>query len=90
MKLFDPVVRPYTEALSLAPRLDTLDGKTIGLWSNKKLNADELLSCVEAELRSRHAIGDVVRGSYSPARVMRSNEWGAVDRCDAVFLTHGD
>jgi hypothetical protein len=90
MKLVDPVVASAVTGAQLAPRLDTLDGKRVGLWSNRKLNADELLACVEEELRSRHAIAGVVRGFYHPARVMRANEWGAVDTCDAVILTHGD
>jgi hypothetical protein len=90
MKLVDPVLAPTQVPLQLAPRLDTLEGKTIGLWSNMKLNAVELLACVEAELRSRHEIAGTVSGSYHPARVMRANEWGAVDQCDAVILTHGD
>jgi hypothetical protein len=90
MKLVDPVVRPTQVPVQLAPRLDSLEGKTVGLWSNQKLNAGELLACVEAELRSRHRIAGTVRGTYSPARVMRANEWGEVDRCDAVILTHGD
>jgi hypothetical protein len=55
-----------------------------------KLNAPELLACVEAELRSRHDIAGTVAGSYNPARLMRPNEWGSVDTCDAVILTHGD
>lgn len=90
MKLVDPVARPTRVAVQLAPRLATLEGATIGLWSNQKLNANELLSCVEAELRARHAIAGTVRGTYHPARVMKANEWGLVDRCDAVVLTHGD
>jgi hypothetical protein len=90
VKLVDPVVRPTRVPVHLAPRLDTLEGKTVGLWSNQKLNAGELLACVEAELRSRHRIAGTVCGTYSPARVMRADEWGDVDRCDAVILTHGD
>jgi hypothetical protein len=90
MKLVDPVVRPTNVSVQLARRLDTLEGKTVGLWSNQKLNAGELLACVEAELRSRHRIAGIVHGTYSPARVMRPAEWGEVDRCDAVILTHGD
>ena len=90
MKLVDPDVRPTQVPVDLAPRLDTLGGKTIGLWSNQKLNAAELLACVEAELRSRHRIAGIVRGTYSPARVMRPGEWGEVDCCEAVILTHGD
>lgn len=90
MRLVNPVVAPLVATAELAPRLDTLDGKHIGLWSNRKLNADELLECVADELRSRHRIAGTVAGSYHPARVMRANEWGDLDRCDAVILTHGD
>jgi hypothetical protein len=90
MRLVNPVVAPLVATAELAPRLDTLDGKCIGLWSNRKLNADELLECVADELRSRHRIAGTVAGSYHPARVMRANEWGDLDRCDAVILTHGD
>jgi len=90
MQLMNPVVAPTTMGARLAPRLDTLDGKTIGLWSNGKLNAKELLDACEAELRSRHRIAGVVRGGYHAARVLDAHEWGAVDTCDAVILTHGD
>ena len=90
MKLIDPVVEPARMTASLAPRLAGLDGKRIGLWSNAKINAAELLDEVEGVLRERYAIAGVVRGTYHPARVMRSDEWGAIDGCDAAILTHGD
>jgi hypothetical protein len=90
VKLVNPVVEASTVGATLAPRLTTLEGATIGLWSNRKLNADELLSACEVELRSRHRIAGTVRGFYHPARVLAAHEWGAVDSCDAVILTHGD
>ncbi len=90
MKLVNPVVEPVVVPGALAPRLDTFSGKTVGLWANMKLNAVELLDQVERVLRSRYALASVVRGSYSPARVMRTNEWPRVDECDVVVLTHGD
>ena len=90
MKLVNPVVAPTAVGAQLAPRLTSLDHTTIGLWSNGKLNATELLDACEAELRSRHRIAGVVRGSYHAARVLGAHEWGAVDTCDAVILTHGD
>jgi hypothetical protein len=90
MRLVNPVVAPVVATAALAPRLDTLDGKRIGLWSNMKLNASELLACVAEELRVRHQIAGTVAGTYHPARVMRAEEWGALDTCDAVILTHGD
>jgi len=90
MKLVDPVVRPTKVPVDLAPRLDSLEGKTVGLWSNQKLNAGELLACVEAELRSRHRIAAVdlppLARPHDPGRGV-----GAVhDPGDAVILTHGD
>jgi hypothetical protein len=90
VQLVDPVARPVIVAGSLAPRLPSLDGTTIGLWANMKLNAVELMDQVEAVLRERHDIAGVVRGKYHPARVMGTNEWPGIDACDAALLTHGD
>jgi hypothetical protein len=90
MQLVDPIVASNAEGGRLAPRLLTFDAATIGLWSNQKLNADALLSHVEQELRARWQLGRVVHGTYHPARVMQPTEWGALDECDAVILTHGD
>jgi hypothetical protein len=90
MRLIDPVVRPIASPASLAPRLESLDGKCIGLWANHKLNSVELLREVGAELRSRYELGGIVTGTYSSARIMASNEWNGIDDCDAVVLATGD
>ncbi len=90
MQLVDPIVAPSVAHATLAPRLATLDGATVGLWSNTKLNAKELLDACEVELRRRWEIAGTVRGSYHAAKVLGAAEWGEVDRCDAVILTHGD
>ena len=73
-----------------SPRLDTLEGKRIGLWSNSKINTAELLDEVESILCDRYRIAGTQRGTYSAARVMRAGEWGDIEGCDAVILTHGD
>jgi len=88
--LLDPVVDPFVPEARLAPRLDTLEGKRIGLWSNLKINTNELLDECETILRDRYAIASTQRGTYNAGRVMRAAEWGDVDGCDAVILTHGD
>jgi hypothetical protein len=90
MKLVDPVVTARRSTASLAPRLDTLHAKRIGLWANMKLNSYELLSEVENELRSRYEIGAVIRGTYIASRIMQPDEWGDIDSCDAVILANGD
>jgi hypothetical protein len=89
-EILDPVVEPVTPEARLAPRLDTLEGKVIGLWSNQKINATELLDEAGRILTTRHRISGTRRGTYNAGRVMRPQEWGDIDGCDAVLLTHGD
>lgn len=43
MKLIAPTVKHVAQNCALAPRLDSVDGKTIGLLTNGKVNADVLL-----------------------------------------------
>ncbi len=73
-----------------APRLVTVTGATIGLYSNGKFNATELLDLVGEELASRYGVDKLVRGEISPAHVMQPDEWGDVGSCDAVVLGTGD
>ena len=89
-KILDPVVEPSDRTGRLAPRLATLEGARIGLWSNQKINAKELLDEVEVVLRQQYKIGSTARGFYNGAAVMRPEQWGDIDGCDAVILTHGD
>ena len=49
------------EARQRAPRLDSLDGGTIGLLANGKTNSEELLECVYDELRQRFDLAGVLR-----------------------------
>ena len=89
-EILDPTIDPVVEPGALAPRLETLEGARIGLWSNMKINADALLDEVEKILREEHGIASTQRGFYNAGRVMRAEEWGDIDGCDAVILTHGD
>jgi hypothetical protein len=89
-QILDPVVQPFQPEGRLASRLETLEGKRIGLYSNGKIKTAELLDECETVLRRRHGIVGTQRGRYSPAQLMRSEEWGDIDGCDAVILTHGD
>ncbi|MDG2005575.1 MAG: hypothetical protein P8J20_19805 [Novosphingobium sp.] len=75
--------------LPLAPRLDTLEGKSIGLWSNQKLNASQLLEFIREELAKDYNF-TIVPGIYDPGRLMDEHEWGDLLDCDAVILANGD
>jgi hypothetical protein len=56
--VLDPVQEARAEdstlGIPLAPGLDTLDGKTLGLWNNDKLNAAKLLELIRIELAKSH------------------------------------
>jgi hypothetical protein len=75
--------------LPLAPRLETLEGKTVGLWSNQKLNASRLLEFIREELAKDYNFS-IVHGTYDPGRLMDDHEWGDLPSCDAVILANGD
>ena len=93
LTVLDPTQSPLAEDssanLPIAPRLDTLDGKTLGLWSNEKINASRLLEMIQEEL-AKHYQFEVVRGTYDPGNLMPHDGWGDVDQCDAVILANGD
>jgi hypothetical protein len=91
--VLDPVQQPLAadaaSTLPTAPRLSTLNGKTVGLWSNQKLNASRILEMVRAELAARYRF-DVVHGVYDPGALQPEDGWGELARCDAVIMATGD
>ncbi len=54
MKLIDPTVKNAAHHCTHAPRLDSVDGKTIGLLTNNKVNADVLLRETAALFSARN------------------------------------
>ena len=90
MKLVDPVVTRRPATGRLAPRVDTLRGKRVGLWSNGNINADALLHAVEAELRRRHDVAPGVIGTFNGFRSLEPGEewlWCYVD--EFAFVVSG-
>lgn len=92
----DTVLNPVQEPVSRkvpeqprAPRLSTLDGKVLGLRSNRTLNADKVLELVLAQLQ-RTSSFSVIRGSYNGSTIMAPAAWDIAADCDAVFLATGD
>jgi len=93
MIVLDPTQSPSPDdaaaGLPVSARLDTLNGKVIGLWNNQKLNAAKLLEFIRDELE-KHYDFKVVRGVYDPGNLMPEDGWGDVDQCDAIILANGD
>ncbi len=89
-KILEPVSDFEPEGVTPAPRLDTLNGKVVGLYNNNKLNAAKLLEMVGDILSERYDLKGIVRGAYIGNRAMRRDEWQDIEKCDAIILTNGD
>lgn len=63
MQLYDPTSAGAERSLSRATALASLDGKTIGILENGKLNAPEMLREVADLFVARH--GCTIRAVYS-------------------------
>ena len=90
LTILDSIAEAVLDSAALSPRLDTLNGKVVGLYSNEKPKATELLELIGGILSERFQLRGIVRGTYDGLRVMRPDEWVDVHKCDAIVLTHGD
>ena len=80
----------------LAPRLNNLDGKTIGLFKNFKRAAGPILEVVERELQSRYPSAKFVWFNSNAANVLETEtenkekfeEWAK--EIDAAVTSVGD
>ena len=92
LQVLDPTVDPIPADAVVAPRPETLNGAVVGLLSNSKLNADELLVMVQDVLADRYEFKGVVsrnKGNASrpcPEEIL--NELS--EQCDVVITASGD
>jgi hypothetical protein len=92
VEVLSPVSPPSVEVLPLAPRPGSLDGLTVGVLSNLKSNATELLDFVSDELRRRVATIEVVREvkPQGPTVAAADDVMGRLQQCEAVILAIAD
>jgi hypothetical protein len=91
--LLNPEGRSEERPAELAPRrLSTLDGATLGLLGNSKLNADAVLGAIGELLRDRYEVETVIARSKPnfslPAPQEVFDELTA--KCDVVLAGVGD
>lgn len=88
-------VSPYDdrvrEPVAFAPRLDSLEGRTVGLMDISKPKGREFLDRVEQLLRDEHGVHEVVR-LVKPtfARPAPPEVLSEADRCGAVLVALAD
>jgi hypothetical protein len=89
MRLYDPTSSGPERNLARAAPLATLEGKTIGILENGKLNAVEMLREVAALFEARH--GCVVHPMYSKSNASAPAPAGILARAagEVDFLITG-
>jgi hypothetical protein len=89
MRLYDPTSSRPQKTLSRAPALASLEGRTIGVLENGKLNAIEMLRELAALFETRH--GCSLRPFYSKANASAPAPAGVLARAaaEADFLITG-
>jgi hypothetical protein len=65
LEVLNPVAPRVTTEVVPAPRLDTLDGKRIGLWWNRKQNGDVALAALARALGERYPRAEFVNFAFS-------------------------
>ena len=92
MKLIDPTVSNSTNNNKRAAALGDLKGKTIGLLSNRKLNANLLLQETAACLQQRHGgrILDMAHKLNPSAPAPAETLTNLSPECDYLLTATGD
>ena len=90
--VLDPTVEPLPSEGVVADRPTTLDGLTLGLLANGKLNSVEMLTAIHDVLADRFEFASVVeRNKHNASRPCPEEIIDElVDKCDAVVTSSGD
>ncbi len=92
ISVLDPTVAPLPAEGVIADRPRTLDGVTLGLLANGKLNSEEMLMALHEVLADRYEFGGVVeRNKMNASRPCPEDIIDEiVAQCDVVITSSGD
>jgi hypothetical protein len=89
--MLDPTGRHAAQASTLAPRVRSLAGATVGLLNNSKRNSDLLLEAIGCELKQRYGVAEVIElGKPSASYVVSPGLQEDLARCHAIITGVGD
>ena len=90
--VLDPTVAPLPADGVVADRPKSLDGVTIGLLANGKMNSVEMLTALHDVLADRYEFGGVVeRNKMNASRPCPEDIIDEiVEKCDVVITSSGD
>ncbi|HEX5816844.1 MAG TPA: hypothetical protein VF010_16055 [Methylomirabilota bacterium] len=89
-RLYDPTAEPRAVDAALAPRLQSLTGKRIGILDNGKANAGTLMLAVARVLQERHGAGEIVKRNKPVAGPPAPEILEALSHCDLALVGSAD
>lgn len=90
-EILSPVGEVRTDDRSIAPRLESLEGKTIGFLDNAKTNADVFLDEVSRILTEEYGVEETIHRSKDNTAIPAGNIASYLaTHCDAVVNAYGD
>ena len=97
MGLLNPTSSSTTELNALAPRVDGLDGKRIGLYDNGKMAAEPVLAVLEEKLLDRYTDVEISRhvketkhDVEDPEKLAAVGDWAREAELDVCIGAIGD
>ena len=91
LRVLDPRSSAEGEAPSLAPPLATLDGAVVGLLDNAKIGTARFYDHLEAMLRKRYRVREVIRRRKpDSSRPAPATMIGELSGADAIVSGIGD
>jgi len=91
IRVFDPTAEDAAATSPEAARLTSLTGRTLGLLDNGKFRVRELLDHVEAILRARFGVAQVLRFRKPDAsRPAPPEVLAHMQQCEAIISAVGD
>jgi hypothetical protein len=91
IRVLDPTFDDAALTSTRPERLQTLQGRTIGLLDNGKIRVYELLNYIEDLLRTQYGVRNVIRLKKPDAsRPAPSEVIADMKQCDAVISAVGD
>jgi hypothetical protein len=91
LRVLDPRLDAEGEAVRLAPALSTLHGTVIGLLDNAKVGTARYFDHLEAILRERYGVREVIRRrKHDASRPAPAEVLGELSAADAIVSAVGD
>lgn len=91
LRVLDPTQGAQTEALAMAPPLESLNGAVVGMIDNAKIGTERLFDFIEEILRKQYGVREFIRRRKPDAsRPVPPQMLAEMRGADAILSAIGD